>query len=77
MVPISIIRIAAASLVDEIMTVSDVIVGLKNLLVVGFELNEAVDLIRTLKDVAAFGCQEDLSFGDAIVFATEGITRSG
>lgn len=65
---------AAQSLAEDgLMTVGRAASGLKNLLAAGFGLDEAVTLMTRFKDSAAFGRQGALSFGDAIVAATEGI----
>lgn len=58
---------------DGLLTVQESADGLKNLLASGFGLEEAVNLMNTFKDAAAFGRQGSLSFGDAIVSATQGI----
>jgi hypothetical protein len=55
------------------MSVSQASTGLKNLLLAGFGLDQAVILMNRFKDSAAFGRQGALSFGDAITSATEGI----
>lgn len=58
---------------DGLMAVSDSATGLKNLLAAGFNLPQAIKLMQRFKDSAAFGRQGSLSFGQAIVGATEGI----
>ena len=58
---------------DGLMGVSDAATGLKNLLLAGFGLDEAVVLMERFKDSAAFGRQGALSFGEAIRTATEGV----
>lgn len=58
---------------DGLLTVSDAASALKNLLLSGFGLNESIDLINATKDAAAFGRQGALSFGEAVISATEGI----
>lgn len=58
---------------DGLMSVADAATGLKNLLLAGFGLDEAVVLMERFKDSAAFGRQGALSFGQAIVSATEGV----
>lgn len=58
---------------DGLMSVADAATGLKNLLLAGFGLDEAIVLMERFKDSAAFGRQGALSFGQAIVSATEGI----
>lgn len=65
---------AAAELAkDGLMSVADSAGGLKNLLASGFNLDQAIVLMKRFKDSAAFGRQGSLSFGQAIVSATEGI----
>ncbi len=65
---------AAEALADDgLMSVADAATGLKNLLLAGFGLDEAVVLMERFKDSAAFGRQGALSFGQAIVSATEGV----
>lgn len=58
---------------DGLMSIADAATGLKNLLLAGFGLDEAIILMERFKDSAAFGRQGALSFGQAIVSATEGI----
>lgn len=58
---------------DGLMTIGQAATGLKNLLIAGFGLNEAVDIMNGFKDSAAFGRQASLEFGEAIASATEGI----
>ncbi len=58
---------------DGLMSVADAASGLKNLLAAGFNLDQAVTLMRRFKDSAAFGRQSALSFGQAVSSATEGI----
>lgn len=58
---------------DGLMSVSDAAEGLKNLLATGFSLPEAINLMNTFKDAAAFNRQGTLAFGEAIVGATQGI----
>lgn len=58
---------------DGLMTVGEASTGLKNLLLSGFGLDQAITLMNRFKDSAAFGRQGALSFGEAIVSATEGI----
>jgi len=58
---------------DGLMPISDAAVSLKNLLASGFNLDQAITLIKRFKDSAAFGRQSALSFGQAISSATEGI----
>lgn len=67
-------RDAAKSLADDgLMTVAEAATSLKNLLSRGFSLQEATDLMNRFKDSAAFGRQASLSFGQAIMGATEGL----
>lgn len=58
---------------DGLMTVTDAATGLKNLIAAGFNLDQAVTLMKRFKDSAAFGRQSALSFGQAVTSATEGI----
>jgi hypothetical protein len=58
---------------DGLMSVRESASGLKNLLMAGFGLPEAIELMKGFKDIAAFNRQASLDFGYAIVSATEGI----
>ena len=58
---------------DGLMPVSDAAAALKNLLARGFDAQEAIDLIKRLKDASAFGRQGQLSMGEAVRSATEGL----
>lgn len=58
---------------DGLMTITDAATGLKNLLASGFSLPQAVRLMQSFKDSAAFGRQGALDFGTAVRTATEGI----
>lgn len=58
---------------DGLMTVSEAALGLKNLLLSGFGLDQAIALMQGFKDTAAFGRQAALEFGYAVTSATEGI----
>ncbi|WP_422445962.1 hypothetical protein [Thermoanaerobacterium sp. DL9XJH110] len=58
---------------DGLMSIGEAATGLKNLLLAGFGLDQAIILMQRFKDSAAFGRQGALSFGEAIVSATEGI----
>ena len=58
---------------DGLMTVADAAISLKNLLLSGFGVSEAVEMMVAFKDSAAFGRQSALGFGEAIRGATEGI----
>lgn len=65
---------AAKSLAqDGLMSVREAADGLKNLLATGFSLPEAINLMNTFKDAAAFNRQGTLAYGEAIVGATQGI----
>jgi hypothetical protein len=65
---------AAQSLArDGLMSVSEASEGLKNLLATGFSLPQAIQLMHSFKDAAAFNRQGTLAFGEAIVGATQGI----
>jgi len=54
-------------------TVSEAAAGLKNLLSTGLSLPKAIELMKALTNSAAFNRQGQLSMGEAIVGATEGI----
>jgi len=58
---------------DGLLTLSEASAGLKNLLATQFELPQAIEIMKTFKDSAAFNRQGTLQFGEAIVRATEGI----
>ena len=58
---------------DGLMTVKEAAQGLKNLLLAGYGLPQAIDLMMRFKDSAAFGRQGALEFGEAVVGATEGV----
>lgn len=65
---------AAKSLAaDGLMTVAEAAQGLKNLLLSGYGLPEAVAIMERFKDTAAFARQGTLEYGQAIVGATEGV----
>lgn len=67
-------RLAATRLAEDgLMSVSDAAAGLKNLLGTGFKLPEAIQLMNSFRDAAAFNRQGTLSFGEAIVSATQGL----
>lgn len=67
-------RAAAVKLAEDgLMTISESALALKNLLLSGFGLDQAVEMINRVKDAAAFGRQGALSFADAVISATEGI----
>lgn len=67
-------RAAAISLArDGLMSVGEAAAGLKNLLASGFSLPEAIRLMESLKDKAAFNRQSFYQFGAAVVATTEGI----
>jgi hypothetical protein len=68
------VRDAAMSLAkDGLMTVQEAAAGLKNLFASGMSLPEATALMLGFKDSASFARQGSLSYGEAIVSATEGI----
>lgn len=58
---------------DGLMTVGEAAQGLKNLIAAGFNLPQAITLMKRFRDSAAFGRQGALDFGQAIVSATEGV----
>lgn len=65
---------AAISLAEDgLLTIDEAALGLKNLLATGFGLQEAINLMLTFKDAAAFGRQNSLGFGEAVTSATEGL----
>jgi len=71
---ISMVKQAAIELTnDGLLTLADAGAGLKNLLATGFDLPQAIQVMKTFKDAAAFNRQGTLEFGNAIVRATEGV----
>lgn len=58
---------------DGLLSVKDAAASLKNLLATGFALPEAINLMNSFKDAAAFNRQGTLEFGQAIEGATQGI----
>lgn len=58
---------------DGLVPAADAATALKNLLSRGYTQTQAEDVIRRLKDSAAFGRQATLSLGDAVRSATEGL----
>jgi hypothetical protein len=67
-------RAAAQSLAaDGLLTVQQAAEALKNVLIVGYGLPEATQLLNAHKDAAAFNRQGMLSLGDALVRVTEGL----
>lgn len=58
---------------DGLMSQTEAATALKNLFSRGFGLDEAVVLINRFKDAAAYGRQQALAFGEAVVGATEGV----
>lgn len=58
---------------DGLLNVQQASESLKNLLSAGFGLDQAKNLMMALTDAAAFGRQGTLSFGEAVVGATQGI----
>ncbi len=63
------LALASKGLID----VADAAAGLKNLLTAGFGLPEAIQLMDTLTNSAAFNRQGTLKLGEAVVGATQGI----
>lgn len=61
---------------NGLISVADASTALKNLLQTGFNLEQSVDIIKAFGDSAAYGRQQSLTFGYAIVSATEGV-RNG
>lgn len=65
---------AAQRLADDgLLSIAEASEGLKNLLATGFSLPEAINLMTTFKDAAAFNRQGMLAFGQAVVGATQGV----
>ncbi len=58
---------------DGLMSVNEAAMGLKNLMMSGFGLPQAIDLMKGFKNIASFNRQASLDFGYAVVSATEGI----
>jgi hypothetical protein len=58
---------------DGLLPIGDSAAGLKNLLMTGFGLKEATDIMNAFKDAAVYGRQENYSYADSIRTATEGI----
>ena len=58
---------------DGLVPAADAATALKNLLSRGYTQTQAEDVMRRLKDSAAFGRQATLSLGDAVRSATEGL----
>jgi hypothetical protein len=58
---------------DGLVPLADATNALKNLLLAGYGLEESKQMLRALKDFAAFGRQGQLSMGDAIERATQGL----
>jgi hypothetical protein len=58
-----------------LLSVGDASKALQNLLRSGFSLEESIALIKTSGDSAAFGRQQHLEFGEAIVRSSEGIRQ--
>lgn len=56
-----------------LLSIGDASTTLKNLLQTGFSLEQSVQLLNRFGDSAAFGRQQALSFGQAIVSTSEGI----
>lgn len=67
-------RKAAKSLAkDGLMNVSDASTTLKNLLMSGFNLPQAIKLMERFKDIASYNRQGTMAFGESIVSASVGI----
>lgn len=65
---------AAAELsADGLMSIQESALGLKNLFLRGFGLEESISLMKRFKDSAVFGRQGSLELGQAVVSATEGL----
>lgn len=58
---------------DGLITPAQVSQSMKNLLMYGYSVQEATDLLYRLKDAAAYNRQENYSLGEAVVATTEGI----
>lgn len=58
---------------DGLISVKDSAVALRNLMMTGFNLEEAVNLAKGFKDIASFNRQASLELGYAVTSATEGI----
>lgn len=58
---------------NGLLTLGDASTAVKNLLASGFSLEQSIELVNRFGDSAAFGRQSALSFGQAIVSATEGV----
>lgn len=58
---------------DGLIPMSQATTALKNLLLRGFGLQEAIQLLYRLKDAAAYGRQGSLSLGQAVASASEGL----
>jgi len=69
----STLNAALALSADGMMSNAEAARSLKNLLIRGFGLQEATDIINRFKDSAAFGRQASLGFGESIAGATEGL----
>lgn len=58
---------------DGLLSDADISNSIKNLTLTGYSIKESTELINRFKDTAAFGRQEGLSYGQAVVKTTEGI----
>jgi hypothetical protein len=58
---------------DGLISVRDSAVALRNLMMSGFNLEQAVELAKGFKDIASFNRQASLELGYAVTSATEGI----
>ena len=58
---------------DGLVPLTQASAALKNMLAGGYGLEESMDIMRTMKDYAAYGRQGQLSMGDAIERTTQGL----
>ncbi len=58
---------------DGLVPATNAVTAYKNLLARGYDTEQIEDVMRRLKDSAAFGRQASLSLGDAVQSATEGL----
>lgn len=58
---------------DGLMPLAQATLSLKNLLLAGYGLERSMEMLRALKDFAAYGRQGQLSMGEAVQRATEGL----
>ena len=64
---------ATAKVTNEFFNAEAAATSLKNLLLRGFSLDQAVNTIQRLQDSAAYGRQASLTLSDAVKSATEGL----